>query len=81
MPKGLRSGLEREYACLRFVNQQIKELEAECTEAIRTSDDLSVEKVRQLIRLRGIGDNSAWRFVIEFFGWRAFRNRRQVGGL
>jgi len=79
--KGLRARLEREYTCLQFVNQQIKELETERTEAIRTSDDPSVEKVRQLIRLRGIGDNSAWLFVMEFFGWRKFRNRRQVGGL
>jgi len=81
LPKGLRSRLEREYACLQFVNQQIKDLETERTEAIRTSDDPSVEKVRQLMRLRGLGDNSAWLFVMEFFGWRKFRNRRQVGGL
>jgi transposase len=81
LPKGLRARLEGEYTCLQFVNQQIKELEAERTEAIRTSDDPSVEKVRRLMRLRGIGDNSAWLFVMEFFGWRAFRNRRQVGGL
>jgi transposase len=81
LPKGLRARLEGECACLQFVNQQIKELEAERTEAIRTSDDPSVEKVRRLMRLRGIGDNSAWLFVMEFFGWRAFRNRRQVGGL
>jgi transposase len=81
LPKGLHSRLEREYACLQFVNQQIKDLETERTEAIRTSDDPSVEKVRRFMRLRGIGDNSAWLFVMEFFGWRAFRNRRQVGGL
>jgi transposase len=81
LPKGLRPRLEREYACLQFVNQQIKDLETERTEAIRTSDDPSVVKVRQLMRLRGIGDNSAWLFVMEFFGWRKFRNRRQVGGL
>lgn len=78
---GLRSRLEREYTCLQFVNQQIQEVEAERTEAIRTSNDSSVEKVRQLLRLRAIGDNSAWLFVMEFFGWRNFRNRRQVGSL
>jgi transposase len=31
--------------------------------------------------LRGIGINSAWLFVMEFFSWRAFRNRREVGSL
>ena len=37
--------------------------------------------VRQQLLLRGIGLNSAWLFVMEFFGWREFRNRRQVGAL
>jgi transposase len=78
---GLRTRLEREHAGWEFVNQQVKEVEAERTEAIRTSDDPSVEKVRKLLLLRGIGDNSAWLFVMEFFGWREFRNRRQVGSL
>lgn len=78
---GLRSRLEREYSCLQFVNQQIQEVEAERSEILRTSKDPSVEKVRQLLCLRGIGDNSAWLFVMEFFGWRNFRNRRQVGSL
>jgi len=81
LPAGLRSRLEREYAGLQFVAQQIKELEAERKELIRTSTDPSVEKVRQLLRLRGIGDNSAWLYVMEFFGWRSFRNRREVGAL
>jgi transposase len=37
--------------------------------------------VRQSLKLWGIGANSAWLYVIEFFGWREFCNRRQVGGL
>jgi transposase len=73
--------VEREYADLRYVEQHIKELEAERDELIETSDDPSIEKVRQLMKLRAIGPNSAWLFVMEFFGWRQFRNRRQVGGL
>ena len=78
---GLRSRLEREYACWQFVDQQIKELETERREMIRTAADPSVEQVRQLLRLRGLGENSAWLFVMEFFSWREFRTRRQVGGL
>jgi transposase len=81
LPAGLRSRLEREYACLQFVGQHIKGLEAERKELIHTSTDPSVEKVRQLLRLRGIGDNSAWLYVMEFSGWRSFRNRREVGAL
>lgn len=81
LPRGLRARVEREYAGLRFVEEQIKELEAERKVLIRTSDDPSVEMVRQLMRLRGIGENSSWVFVMEFFGWRQFRNRREIGAL
>jgi len=81
LPAGLRTRVEREYRCLEFVRQEIKELEKERRELLRTSDDPSVEKVRQLLKLKGIGENSAWLFVMEFFGWRDFQNRRQVGGL
>ena len=37
--------------------------------------------VRQLQAIRGIGENSSWLFVTEFFGWRKCHNRREVGGL
>jgi transposase len=81
LPPGLRSRLQREYACLRFVNQQILELKLERRELIETSNAPCVAKVRQLLRLRGIGAESSWLFVMEFFGWREFRNRREVGAL
>jgi transposase len=81
LPPGLRARVEREYASLRYTEQQIKELEIERDELIEISKHPSIEKVRQLMRLRAIGPNSAWLFVMEFFGWRQFRNRREVGGL
>jgi len=31
--------------------------------------------------LRGIGMNSSWKSVMEFFGWRNFMNRREVAAL
>jgi transposase len=63
------------------VQLQIKKLEAKRAEMIRTCQDPAVDKVRRLLKLRGIGENSSWLFVMEFFGWRQFRNRREVGGL
>ena len=33
------------------------------------------------MRLGAIGPTSAWLLVMEFFGWRAFRNRREVAAL
>jgi transposase len=81
IPLGLQSRLQREFAGFQFVDGQIKALEAERRELLRTSEEPSVEQVRRLLRLRGIGENSAWLFVMEFFAWREFRTRRQVGGL
>jgi transposase len=79
--EGLRARLDREYMRLQFIQGQIHELEAQRVEAIRRSADPEVEMVRQLLRLKGIGVNSAWVNTMEFFGWREFRNGKEVGGL
>ena len=81
LPDHLRACLKREFERLTFTEQQIKAVEAERLELIRSSDDPSIEKVRQLLLLKGIGVNGAWLFTMEFFAWRQFRNRRQVGAL
>jgi transposase len=81
LPGGLWARLECEYACAQSIHHHILTLEAERAELIRTSNQPSVEKVRRLLRLCGIGENSAWLYVMEFFGWREFHNRREVGGL
>jgi transposase len=81
LPPGLCARIEREYAALQFVRQQIKELVAKRKTLTETADHPSVVKVRQLMKLRAIGPNSAWLFVMEFFAWRQFRNRREVGSL
>ncbi len=81
LPPGLKARLQREYERLQLVSGQIKALEAERRAAIRHSTDPAVEMVRQLLRLRAIGPNSAWLYAMEFFSWRNFRNRREVGGL
>jgi transposase len=77
----LKARLKREWAKVEWLTRQIREVEAERRALLKTSDDPAVEMVRQLCALRGIGINSAWLYVMEFFGWREFRNRRQVGGL
>jgi transposase len=81
LPGRLQMRLEREYERMGLVEQQIGQLEKEREEVIRTSQEETVEQVRQLLRLKGIGVNSAWLYVMEFFAWRGFRNRREVGAL
>jgi hypothetical protein len=55
-------------------------LEAARRALLQTSQDASIDKVRQLMQLRGIGINGSWVLVMEFFAWRALKNRREVGG-
>ena len=81
LSKELGSRLEREYQRIQLVNQQIDELEAYRRETLRTSQQAHIQQVRQLMRLQGVGINSAWLFVMEFFSWRAFHNRREIGAL
>lgn len=81
LPPGMKARVLREFARIQLVNQHIKELDAERRQAIRTATDPQTEMIRQLLHLRGIGPTSAWLFVKEFFGWRQFRNRREVGAL
>jgi len=81
LPPGLQMRLRREYERMKLAERQIKELERERIEAIRHSEDASVDMVRQLLKLKGIGLNSAWLYTMEFFSWRKFQNRKEVGAL
>ena len=81
IPPGLRQRMLRVYAQYTFLSEQIAAVEAERRTQLQASTDARIEKVRQLMQLKGIGINGAWLLVMEFFGWRAFKNRREVGGL
>lgn len=81
LPKQLVQRVRREFRRLELVRKQIRELELERRTALREAQDAKVEQVRQLMRLRAIGINSGWLYVMELFGWRQFSNRRQVGSL
>lgn len=81
LPDGLRARLDQERERLELLTRQIEALEAVRRERIRAGRDAAVEKVQQLLTLQGVGSNSAWLYVMEFFAWRKFRNRREVGAL
>ena len=81
IPSGLRRRLLRVWAHHQFLSEQIAALEAERRALLHSSEDASLAKVRQLMHLKGIGINGAWLLVMEFFGWRELKNRREVGGL
>jgi len=81
VPPALHILLVREHERLRLVREQIRQVEATRKEALRSSCDPAIEQVRRLLQLKGIGMNSAWVYVMEFFAWRAFHNRRELGSL
>jgi transposase len=81
LPQALRDRLLREFERWQLVSRQIRELEKARTEQVRTSKAPEVEQVRQLLNLKGIGENGAWLLVNELFAWRKFENRRELGSL
>ncbi len=81
LPPVLTRRLGREWQKVLHLTQQIRALEAERRELLHTSGDPAVRQVRQLLALQAIGVESAWLYVMEFFSWRQFANRREVGAL
>ena len=79
LPADLKAECEREYERLRLVEEQMRMLEAERLKRLEGSERAELKQVLALARLRGLGCGSAWVLVMEFFGWRGFRNRREVG--
>src|ERR687884_534563 len=81
LPSALRSRLKRAWQQVGFLTTHIQTLEAERRALLRHRDDPVIAHVRQLFTLRGIGVNSAWLYVMEFFAWRDFQTAKQVGAL
>ena len=79
LPAELRSELVREYGRLQIVEQQIKGIEKRQRDEVAAMDTDQMRKVAMLQVLNGIGERSSWVFVMEFFGWRQFSNRGEVG--
>jgi transposase len=81
LPPALRTRLKRAWQQVGFLTAHIQTLEAERRALLRRREDPVIDQVRQLFTLRGIGVNSAWLYVMEFFAWRDFQTPKQVGAL
>lgn len=82
LPPDLQARLRREWVRWSSVVEEIDALEAERERRLKECrEDPVLEKVRQLMTLKGVGRKSAWVFVMEFFGWRDFNNGKEVGRL
>ena len=81
LPLDFKARIVREYGRLKMLEEQIYALRKERQSRLEDAEDSSMRKVVQLTSLRGVGVQSSWKFVQEFFGWRQFKNRREVGSL
>jgi transposase len=73
--------LEHERVRLELLESQLKEVErTEARWLPAQGEDALIDQVKRLAHRGGLGIISAWVLVTEVFGWREFRNRREVGG-
>ena len=80
LPTQLRARLERAWAEAEHLRARIDALKAERHTTLRTGTTPAHAQMQRLVALCGIGDTLSSGLVREAFGWRAFRNQRQVGG-
>jgi transposase len=77
LPPRVRAEIERESERLLLVKKQMDTIEAAQRQAVAAGSE---PQVARLAQLRGIGMSSGWVLAKELFGWRRFRNRREVAG-
>jgi len=78
LPGEVQARLTRAEARLAVLEGQIAALEGQQQAAVTTAAPASA--LRQLVQLKGVATTSASVLVDEGLVWRAFRNRREIGG-
>jgi len=79
LPVEVQARLARAEARLQHLEVQIAELDAQQQAAVTAA--ASTSALHHLVQLKGVATTSASVLVDEGLVWRAFRNRRQIGGL
>jgi transposase len=79
LPAAVQARLARAQTRLRLVVDQIAELDAQ--QRTRIAVAAAGSSLARLVQLKGIATTSASVLIDEGLTWRAFQNRRQVGGL
>ena len=78
----LRERLLRDIERLALLETQLKVIEKRMAEQVQQAQGSQiVEVAKALMQLGGIGLIGAWVLASEIFGWREFRNRREVGAV
>jgi transposase len=78
---GLARRLLREHERLQLVDHQVKSIEKEQRQTLRTSQHPSITMVRDLMRLKSIHIQTAWPLLMELYSWREFQNGKEIGAI
>ncbi len=78
LPSEVQARLARAEAQLTLLEEQMAELDAQQQAAVTAAAPTSA--LHQLVQLKGVATTSASILLDEGLVWRAFRNRREVGG-
>lgn len=81
LPEALKSEILRELDRYDQIVGQIRLLEKTKRDALKQPETNAQKQTRDLLKLRGVGEVSAWSLGHEFFSWREFKNRREVAAL
>lgn len=81
LPQQLAERLKLECGRAASFDTQIRLLERRRKHELKHGRSRALTLVRKLMKLRGIGIESAWIYVMELFAWRELKNVRQVGAL
>ncbi|MGH8534743.1 MAG: IS110 family transposase [Gammaproteobacteria bacterium] len=80
--RGLQAWLDRDIERLSLLEQQFQAVGKAMRLKVREERKTAMAQVaRSLMRLCGIGWVGAWVLASEMYGWRTFRNRREVDGV
>lgn len=79
LPAPIQARLARAEGRLALVAEQLTALDAQ--QAAATATAASTSALGRLVHLKGVATTSASTLLAEGLVWRAFRNRREIGGL
>jgi transposase len=78
---GLKQRIRYEWEKIELLSSQRKRMLEDRKRSMQSCQPEIIAIVRKLMRLKGIGIETAWLLTMEFFAWRRFRNVKQLGAL
>jgi transposase len=81
LPPRVCEEIRREYDRVALIEKQLATLTAQWAGQVEKNQTQAARKAAKLEELFSVGPVSSWILAQEFFGWRRFRNRRQLASL